>query len=650
LTNSDPQFVLHFDNKFTLSLSLFFTSAFQVHGSRIPGCPHKRPLFFLPFLIGSAMDAVAKWISSNSKWFYCYVCAADYRSSRVYHPAAQVLPERGVEPVAGLRRRANTPAVSNDDKADVLQARAALRAAHVHPELTADDALMAEHTGGSRNAFVDSLHTVDSILKHGAKGVKRACDDSAAVAGTGHSVKAVAAVVNDHVASGGLFSNGCHSLPGVYNFLGMESFTAMSVRTCVFSLLATLCSVRDLFTHERQTAMVLLFTACVLLLQNTNQRIWDPAAPDRLDAIFELLAQHWEPAVGKWVRFLRPIVHLPSHWRQQYRRLGTPVHWTTKDFIEMLMHYLRAAYLRTNKVNPEEQIMTRIGLVRYVETVVEPTLRGSDDDPDDDVAAALKQNRRTEAYLRGTTVRAVAGCNKLFSAPSDAAQAAFNGDYTRAMKACAGFLKSPKLPTGHDVANSRIHPRNSCFVSRRGIVARSVPAYPGRCSETGIAEHAIFSVYEQPAEAAAGVAAAAAAPASQSVESADHRFIVDAWISYDVRGLSAASPNAPLPDEALTLAQMNGDDCIDFAIGRWLAVVPSVTGSGYPERDEAGAILQRVKPVGAGKLQILELKELCQPLWTFPWLKNFDTAKAFFASGRSTKWDADQWLVCPKLY
>ena len=51
-------------------------------------------------------------------------------------------------------------------------------------------------------------------------------------------------------------------------------------------------------------------------------------------------------ALGNWVTF--EIVHLVSHWRQQYTQLGTPVHLTTKDFIEALQRVVRAALLRTN--------------------------------------------------------------------------------------------------------------------------------------------------------------------------------------------------------------------------------------------------------------------------------------------------------------
>ena len=76
----------------------------------------------------------------------------------------------------------------------------------------------------------------------------------------------------------------------------------------------------------------------------------------------------------------------------------------------------------------------------------------------------------------------------------------------------------------------------------------------------------------------------------------------------------------------------------------------SVTGSGIAARDCAKHVLKRMKPVGAGNLAILEIGSLCQPLWAFPWLNDYDTARSFFSRATYSKWDADQWLVCTNLY
>jgi hypothetical protein len=160
-------------------------------------------------------------------------------------------------------------------------------------------------------------------------------------------------------------------------------------------------------------------------------------------------------------------------------------------------------------------------------------------------------------------------------------------------------------------------------------------------------------VYESVAVAgggAAGGAAAAAAAAPSVVESQSKYFVVDGWFSYDVRGLSSADPNAPPPPKRLTTKELGGDDCIDLCFGRWLTVLPSVTGSGIAGRDVADTVLRRVKPEGAGKLTILEVGALCQPLWVFPWLRNYDAALEAFSRGSFTKWDAEQWLVATWLY
>jgi hypothetical protein len=440
----------------------------------------------------------------------------------------------------------------------------------------------------------------------------------------------------------------------------MQNFTAMTVRSCTFSLLAMLCSVTYLFETERQTALIQVLTCIVLLLQNANLQRWNADVPDRIDAIYAKLKELWPASVGKWTTLDRVIVHLTSHWRQQYTELGTPVNWTTKDFIEALQKVVKAAYRCTNLVGYELQIMRQLSLDKYIDTVVSPSLAKPDDaDADRRVAPALQRDRATQAYLRGATVKAVPGVNTLFPAPRCPAEFAWNADVDTAMRKCARLLENPRLPPNHCILSPRIIPRNACFVCRKGKVAHSVSAHPEQCVRDvkgATAEHAIFSVFEEvgvAANAGGGAAAAAAAPAVRVAESKTGRFIVDAWFSYDVRGLSSVNPNAPPPAKRPTAKELD-EDCIDLCFCRWLSVQPSVTGSGIAARDEADAVLQRLKraPGAGGKLAILEVGTLCQPLWAFPWLGNYESARAQAAFSRSSfsKWDAEQWLVAKKLY
>ena len=138
-------------------------------------------------------------------------------------------------------------------------------------------------------------------------------------------------------------------------------------------------------------------------------------------------------------------------------------------------------------------------------------------------------------------------------------------------------------------------------------------------------------------------------PPPKAVESKKEFFLVDGWFSYDTRGLSAATPNASPPLKRLTASELNGEACIDLCFGHWLSVRASVTGSGIAERDYAEDVLKRVR-LKDGKLAVLDIGALCQPLWAFPWLRDYDTAREFFSRPSYTKWDAEQWLVCPRLY
>ena len=498
---------------FTRQFNTLRERGFVIHGSWIRNCPKQRPILCAPWYLADAMDAVAQWQKLNNKFFYCYVCPADRVASKFYPSADDLLEPRRVEPIAGLRRTANAPAVTEEEKAAKRLALAELKDVHhVHPELTAHDELAAANSGGNLNSYVDGLHTGDAIAKHAGKAIKAACEDPVAVEGTGRSVKSAADVINDHVATAGHHSSGYHTLPGVYNFLGMESYTAMTVRSLMFSLLATFCSVKDLFESVRQTKIVRVLTLVVQLLQNANRREWDATIPDCIDSIFEDLGELWPGALGKWETFERSIVHLVAHWRQQYTQLGTPVHWTTKDFIEAMQRILRAAYLRTNLNAAEPQIMRRMQLVKYVDTIIEPSLcepplpGDAADDRDVRVVAALQRDRRTQAYLQGSTVLSVAGVNATFDAPTSALESTWNANMRSAMRACALLLGLPQFPAGHIPLRLRFNARNSCFVSRLGRCARSVPAYPIECvpdADDCAAEHAVFSVYEYPQQAGA---------------------------------------------------------------------------------------------------------------------------------------------------
>ena len=150
-----------------------------------------------------------------------------------------------------------------------------------------------------------------------------------------------------------------------------------------------------------------------------------------------------------------------------------------------------------------------------------------------------------------------------------------------------------------------------------------------------------------PPVVAGGVAAGAAQAKAPNVQSSKKRFIVDWWFSYDITGLSAGSNAAPT--KRLTLKDQNNPDiAVDLVVGRRLVLQPTITASGVESRETAADyVFQRVKP--APKLYILDLADLCQPLWAIPFLHNVATAKAFFAADDS-KWSADQWLVVKKLY
>ena len=89
---------------------------------------------------------------------------------------------------------------------------------------------------------------------------------------------------------------------------------------------------------------------------------------------------------------------------------------------------------------------------------------------------------------------------------------------------------------------------------------------------------------------------------------------------------------------------------IDIAVGRDLELQPSITASGNADRERVAAyVFQRVAAKASAKRKVLEVSQLCQPLWAIPFLLNVSSAREFFGENES-KWAARQWLVVKKLY
>jgi hypothetical protein len=145
-----------------------------------------------------------------------------------------------------------------------------------------------------------------------------------------------------------------------------------------------------------------------------------------------------------------------------------------------------------------------------------------------------------------------------------------------------------------------------------------------------------------------GVAAPAGLLESAQQQSTTVRFVVDSWFSYDITGL-ADDAGAP-PGHRLSLKEQNDSSmAIDLALARNLVLQASVTATGNQDRETAAKyVFQRVKP--ATTVIIRGLEDLCQPLWTIPFLESVGGAQAFFASQGRSKWSVNHWLVIPKLY
>lgn len=426
----------------------------------------------------------------------------------------------------------------------------------------------------------------------------------------------------------------------------------MMVRSLLFTLAGALCSVSDLFNTSLQTAMLCVLVYTILLVRQANAYRWTADTPGKVSLIFARLREWWDDSIEKYVHFRRPKVHLASHWGQLYERLGPPVHHSTMHFIEAMQRILKAAWRFTSKRGDVgRQVMQRITVLRWIYGRLRPSTGA-----DVDVVGAMVADRETQAYLTGSS-KPVSGVNTVFAFPEDARQRAWNTSLVAALRG----LEHPDIPQGHACVFERAYPRRAGMFVREGVTAASVAVLPLGCVENAYCpSNAIFSVFEeaeaQPGGAAGGVAAADAPPPAVR-ESQEGRFIVDFWISYDATGLSADAPNAPPGDRRLSERELNqsnedgsGLTVIDIAVGRELALQPSITASGNGDRESAASyVFQRVVAKASAKRKALEVSQLCQPLWAIPFLHNVSGAQAFFAENDS-KWAAREWLVVKKLY
>lgn len=626
---------------------------FLVHGSHIKNCPYPTALLlFMPFALGGAFDAVGAWIRLNAKYFHCFLCKADYYASWKRPSPDAMLSLARVEPAASHRQ------IFNDADAPALARRAAaqaLDALHVNREVTAWDSLATVHMQGERCVYPDCFHCCElGTCKCSIFGVKLLFGDKCAVEGRAHSVSTAAAVADDFIAFGG-HNSGYHVFPKIKDFSAVRQYTGMMVRSLLFSLLAVMCSISDLLNVTRQTALVNNLTAQILLLRHVNSRRWTSATPDNIDELYRFLEEHWDAAFGDFVNWERVKIHLTAHWRELYQELGTPVQWSTQHAIEALQRIIKNAWKHTNKINPSEQVLRRIAVLRFIHAVLLPSF-GVHLDP----VAALTEDRATQAFLSGA-VEAVAGVSTVFLNPTTPAETTANSRLRSAFRdACLvcedddGEVR--ELPSSHVINPSRIYPRRAGFFSRVGLCAVSVPAYPPGACEGGERVHAIFSMFEQRAAAPAGAAAAgvgavaqpgpAADGATSTVESIVERFFVEGWISYDVTGLSDADPNAPVAWPRLTATELNTRNrAVDIAVGRRMTVLSDISPPGL-ERDAAKKVFQLVKL--SAKRELVDVASLCQPLLAYPYLGDVASARAYLR-GATSKWEAEKWLVCPKL-
>jgi hypothetical protein len=481
--------------------------------------------------------------------------------------------------------------------------------------------------------------------------MKMLCDNAVSVEGTGHSVSSAAAVLDDFISCFSRHNTGYHTLPGVRDFTAVRQYTGMMVRTLLFSLLATLCSIEDLFNEVRQTALIRNMTGQILLMRQLNAPYWIAGTPDAVDALYAFIAANWSESLGDFIDLERVKIHLTWHYRQLYIELGAPVHWSTQHAIEALQRILKAAWRRTSKMNPAEQILRRIATLRYIHGILLPSFGKNAA-----LISALREKRQTQAYFTGS-VEAVAGVTTVFTDHPTSAQTAANTRLRKALKVAQIWYADPndesdepraiQLPESHVFTPQRVYGRRAAFFSRQDICEVSVPAYPlGACE--GDAKHVIFSVFDDGDDSDDdGV----------PPESLTDFFLVEGWISYDITGLSDHHPNAIPRDTRLPVKDQNSRWCVDLAVGRKAKVVDidsahHVTDLAKERCDvNVSKILRRVKVAPVNSREIIDIARLCQPLLAFPYLRCFDDAKEYFKfRAAASMWDREEWFVCPKLY
>ena len=202
----------------------------------------------MPCCVGGCFDAVGAWIRLNARYFHCFLCRAGYDESWLRPSAAELLPLEDSVEAMRLRRRANDSTRTAAVRRDAVKT---LKAMNLNPETTAWDSLAVVHMRGRRGGYVDGFHCGElgpnTLVIFG---IKQLCDNVIAVAGRGHSVSKAAALLDDFISWYSRHNSGYHRLPAVRDFTAVRQFTGMMVRSLLFSLLAALCSMKDL-TSDR---------------------------------------------------------------------------------------------------------------------------------------------------------------------------------------------------------------------------------------------------------------------------------------------------------------------------------------------------------------------------------------------------------------
>ena len=143
-----------------------------------------------------------------------------------------------------------------------------------------------------------------------------------------------------------------------------------------------------------------------------------------------------------------------------------------------------------------------------------------------------------------------------------------------------------------------VYPRRFGFFSRKGICAVSVPAFPQGALDDLEGAHAVFSMFSDdavPGGVAAAQQAAAAAEDQPTAVSSKEYFFVEGWLSYDITGLSDATPNEAPAGPRLSPSEQNSRyRAVDLAVGR-RGVVQDYISPPALMRGVAQRVFQRVK-------------------------------------------------------